>query len=308
MSSTEYYCENSDISITGIPDSFRILNNHSSTDEKSDIPVFEIERERYHVWGSAVLHHCHLHALTECFEVYTACKLKIQAMGMNVYQNSLKQPSTLHLGSTQGPHRLGIVDQKVAIIGANGYVGSHLHKHFLPFHQVTGYDRFELAPNQSQPVILQASGDISEEELQSYDIVVYLGGFTGRKDCLAHSAQEVFRENIWDPFKLANRMKPSQLLLFSSTSAVSEGSGAREHREDSAIAEQHLDLYSQSLFEREVILEQLSASNPHASVRETPRIVGLRFGSVMGFSRSQRTNLAYIAMLRHAYTSVRSDI
>lgn len=308
FSSAAYYCENSDVStIQGVPVSFRIIKSSRISEEPSLVPDFEIDIAKYHVWGSAVLHYCRQHAVVDCFEIYDACKLNIQSMGGNVYMDSLKHPPTQHVASDHEPqrtNRLNIVDQKVAIIGANGYVGSYLHKYLLPFHNVVGYDRFEIPQNLSQPVLLHSSNDISDEELHRYDVVVYLGGFTGLKKCQAHSAAEVFRENIWSPFDLACRMRSSQLLLFSSTAAVSEGSGPRKHREDSGIAIRLLDKYSNSMYEREVILDQLSVSHFSLSCQEAPRMVGLRFGSVTGFSRSQRISLAFIAMLRSAYTSV----
>jgi hypothetical protein len=308
QSPADYCCDNAGSAFKRNSASIQI-NTLCEINEKCHIPVFELSQERYHVWGAAVLHYCHDHVLTsiECFEVYNACKLKIQSMGESVYSRSLKQPSTHRTPVNRDlslSDQLHIVDQKVAIIGANGYVGSNLHEHLLPVHRVTGYDRYHLPYNQLQPVILQSSGDISEEELQTYDVVVHLGGFTGRKDCLAHSAAEVFRENIWDPVYLARRMNSSQMLLFASTSAVSEGSGSREHREDSAIGIRHLDEYSLSMYEREVILDQFSASHALYYGREAPKLVGLRFGSVVGYSKSQRLNLAFMAMLRSAYSSV----
>jgi nucleoside-diphosphate-sugar epimerase len=239
-------------------------------------------------------------------------------MGGGMYYSSLQQHPMNHsfthsrgTGTGTGTETdmetewANVLNQRIAIIGANGYIGANLHAHLLLSHEVTGYDRVDILPhNHSQPVVIKRSEDISREEIQQYDVVIYLGGLTGRRDCLSHSPAEVFRENIWDPFNIAYKMKPSQLFVFASTSAVSEGSGSREHREDSAVNVANLDEYSRSMFEREVIFNQLSASVMISGVQEAPRLVGLRFGSVVGYSKSQRLNLAFMAMLRSAYTSV----
>jgi nucleoside-diphosphate-sugar epimerase/SAM-dependent methyltransferase len=182
---------------------------------------------------------------------------------------------------------------RVAIIGAAGYVGAALQDYLTAQgHDVTGYDR---DPRQmADRVQSKASWDVSRRELASYDVVIYFGGLTGRVLCDTHP-DKVQAENIDDIADLSKRMTSKQLLIFASTSAVNEGSGADARSEDGAIDDAKLDRYSLSLAMRERVLHELSRS------RAAPQMVGLRFGTVVGRSPSQRLDLVHMALMCQAY-------
>ena len=131
---------------------------------------------------------------------------------------------------------------RIAIIGSAGYIGSRLMKHLSEEKNWTtiGYDR--IFPG-------QASYEISMRDLASFQVVIYLGGLTGRAVCRDYP-NEVDRENIDDIHRLAKRMLPSQLLMFASTSAITEGSGFVPVDEDFPVQSSLLDSYASSLFRR----------------------------------------------------------
>lgn len=183
--------------------------------------------------------------------------------------------------------------QRVAIIGAAGYVGAALHDYLTAQgHNVTGYDR---DPRQlASRVVSKASWDVSRHEIASYDVVVYFGGLTGRVLCDS-SPDRVQSENVDDIANLSKRMTAGQLLIFASTSAVNEGSGPDPRGEDGAVDDAKLDRYSLSLAKRERVLRKLSKS------RGAPQMVGVRFGTVVGRSPSQRLDLVHMAMMCQAY-------
>lgn len=70
----------------------------------------------------------------------------------------------------------------VAVIGAAGYIGTRLHQH-LNSHGLSaiGFDRDPRDP--SLDIRHEASYDIADTTLRSFDAVVFLGGLTGRKAC-----------------------------------------------------------------------------------------------------------------------------
>ncbi|EOD07797.1 hypothetical protein EMIHUDRAFT_471796, partial [Emiliania huxleyi CCMP1516] len=191
----------------------------------------------------------------------------------------------------------------VAIIGAGGNIGSRLHE-VLSANcgwKVTGYDREpRLSPPRAKyPITPMSAASIPAAELAAYDAVVYLGGLTGRAACDRHTREQTLSENVDDPLALASRMGPSQLLVFASTSAITEGSGQRSAREDTAVRTELLDSYSSSMHQREAAMRQLAASKPAGA----PQLVGLRFGTVIGVSPGQRVDLGPPAMLKSAYTT-----
>ncbi|CAF1591447.1 unnamed protein product [Rotaria magnacalcarata] len=179
---------------------------------------------------------------------------------------------------------------RIAIIGSSGYIGSRLFDHLRKENSwnVIGFDR--IFPG-------QASYEISTHILQSFEVVIYLGGMAGRAICQDHPA-EVDRENIEDIYNLAKRMLPHQLLIFASTSAVGEGSGSIPITEDHPIQSELLDLYSKSLFHREKTLRQMALDT-----LTTPQMIGLRFGTVVGLSASQRIDLSPMALVCKAFLS-----
>ena len=73
---------------------------------------------------------------------------------------------------------------RVAIIGAGGYIGSHVHAFLLSAGmEVTGYDRavqrMLQRPTPSQPTVRTlASRDIPDGALHGFNAVIYLGGLT----------------------------------------------------------------------------------------------------------------------------------
>ena len=185
--------------------------------------------------------------------------------------------------------------QYIAVIGSSGYIGSRLLQHLQGEKGwfVLGYDR---------TFVGQASHEIDTDDLHKFHVVMYLGGLTSRAACLSRPT-EVDYENIGDIVKLTQRMLSSQLLIFASTSAIAEGSGLNMSTEDSHIQAHLLDLYSTSLLRREQALQNLSLT-----VRKIPQIVGLRFGTVIGLSSSQRIDLGHMGLICQAFINGKINI
>jgi len=194
----------------------------------------------------------------------------------------------------------GII-RRVAVIGSAGYIGSRLHVFLeLSDFDVVGFDRdasssHSLTLNQLKTIHMNSS-DISGGLLRSFDAVVYLGGLTGRKVCDTFPG-DTERENVHDILNLARRMSSDQVLIFASTSAIAEGAANEPADEKWQVLEERLDTYSRSMFKRERALSALSQEN------NTPRMIGLRFGTVVGVSDSQRQEMAYLAFVKSVFTA-----
>eukprot|EP00469_Lotharella_globosa_P009610 CAMPEP_0167777912 /NCGR_PEP_ID=MMETSP0111_2-20121227/3967_1 /TAXON_ID=91324 /ORGANISM="Lotharella globosa, Strain CCCM811" /LENGTH=1084 /DNA_ID=CAMNT_0007668169 /DNA_START=6 /DNA_END=3260 /DNA_ORIENTATION=- len=203
---------------------------------------------------------------------------------------------SLAITSTPSPLKTRRI-RKVAIIGAGGFVGSRLYDELKKDFSVTGFDREQKIPEREQIIVHKAAKDIETSVLQSYDAVVFLGGFTGRKACEAYP-ERVWEENIETPMNLARRMTKKQLLVFASTSAVTEGSGNIPATEEFPVQEHLLDKYAWSMYHREIEMRKL-----HQSSKNAPQMIATRFGTVAGHSAGQRVDMVHMALARSAYTT-----
>ena len=205
------------------------------------------------------------------------------------------------LPGTDTPHPVCAARRlRVAIVGAGGYIGSQLHA-VLAQHcdwSVTGFDHNPQLRG-GLPITNLAARDIPISMLHNYSAVIYLGGLTGRVACDAAGKQQSHIENVDDPVALASRMLRHQLFVFAGTSAVAEGSGDHPIDEQDLVHTDLLDVYSASMLERERAMLAISTS----SFGNAPQLIGLRFGTVVGNSPGQRTDLGPMAMMRSAYTT-----
>lgn len=174
--------------------------------------------------------------------------------------------------------------RNVLIVGSAGYIGSHLMTTLSSSHDVRGCD---IRP--STFTHLHKSGhELTTDELSSFDVVIYLAGFSGREVCARYDYARSYDENVVDIRTVARKLRASQLLLYASSASVLEGHDAPVD-ERCVINETLLDTYARSMYAREGELR---------SVRV--RSVGLRFGTVIGISPVQRHDLVHLAMVRRA--------
>jgi nucleoside-diphosphate-sugar epimerase len=210
-------------------------------------------------------------------------------------------PAIYNMTSDSSP--LSSCKHTIAVIGAGGYIGSKVLNHFRM--SAKGFDRNPSRFQRIHPenttsipaITKMASADIQIHELGCFKHILYLGGLTGRLECSNAGPRKVYEENVVDITRLAERMHAGQTLLFASTSAIAEGSGVDQFEEDEKVDTSLLDSYSYSLFQRENALRKIS-DKP-----DSPAMIGLRFGTVVGSSPSQRTDLLLMSMLRSAYTT-----
>jgi nucleoside-diphosphate-sugar epimerase len=110
--------------------------------------------------------------------------------------------------------------------------------------------------------------------------------------------KQVEDENIWNVIDIMKKMSPGQHLIASSTSAVSEGTFLAN--ESTLVNTSCLDVYSLSMWKREIRLKECADRDYD---HHLPRISLLRFGTVIGNSPAQRTDLMVPSFFLSAYTS-----
>jgi len=174
---------------------------------------------------------------------------------------------------------------KILIIGSSGYIGSYLSKHLASLYYVQGCDI-----KATQFTHIQKNGrELTLEELTPFDVIIYLAGFSGRAMCDLYDFSRSYEENVVDIRTVAQKLTTKQVLLYASSASVVEGH-ENSVDETCVINETLLDKYAQSMFIREKELAQI----PNL------RCIGFRFGTVIGKSPIQRTDLVHLAMIRNA--------
>ena len=184
-------------------------------------------------------------------------------------------------------------DTQIAIFGACGYLGSVLTSNLLS----NGYNvfPFDMDPQINTPVCTKLhSNSIFRHQLQSFDVVIFLGGCTGRQSCAELHYAECDNVNIHDVVKLVQNMSPGQHFIVASTAAVMEG--RYNAMETDQVFEDKLDQYTSSMYRRELALRHLHLDNSRI-----PRISMLRLGTVIGISPGQRTDLLVPSLYKSAY-------
>lgn len=171
----------------------------------------------------------------------------------------------------------------ILIIGAYGYIGSFLSEKFL----FEGYRVVQIGRD-SLP---------SKEQLQSVDVVIYLGGLTRRSTCNTATPSQLYQENVQDALNVLSNMTSNQVFLYASSASIAEGYAHVPMKEDDPIHSDQYDAYTKSMIEREKSIAEATRSRSDA-----PYAVGLRLGTVIGISPSQSHDFCFIKMLQDAVT------
>ena len=187
-----------------------------------------------------------------------------------------------------------------SVFGSRGYIGSFICKYLRENgHKVYGYDIKQICNNDNSDEILCHSTKVTENNIQTSDIIIYLAGLTGRMQCANQSFEIIYKENVLDVIDVINKCNKKQLFIYASTGAILEGhvtsiSGGNENDE---IHHNLFDAYTLSMYNREEQINKLLLNNNE----NKPKCIGLRFGTVIGLSPCQRIDLIHIAMLRNAF-------
>jgi len=172
----------------------------------------------------------------------------------------------------------------IAIIGSSGYIGSYLYDLISQQYIVKGYD---IKPSTRTDIVIKG-GDISEETLRLHDIIIYLGGLSGRKQC-CKNPEKVMKENVDDFCSIAEKLTSKQIIIYASSAAILENNVDKIHTETYKIETENLDLYTKSMYQRELCIGDMH--------NNACTFIGLRFGTVIGISPNQRHDLVHIAMI-----------
>jgi UDP-glucose 4-epimerase len=165
--------------------------------------------------------------------------------------------------------------KKILLIGGNGYLGCRIYEYLLnKKYDVTNLDLgwFGIV----YPETIQKDyRDLTKEELSKYTHIILLAGHSSVSMC-GGELTSCFNNNVFNFTNLLDKIDDNQTLIYSSTLAV-YGNNPKLVTEEDPI-KKALNVYDYTKIARENI----------ADLYPNKKLVGLRFGSVSGFSSNFR--------------------
>lgn len=171
---------------------------------------------------------------------------------------------------------------KIAITGASGYVGSYLmEKLDSSFTSIQGID--QNAHGSSGATRYQ------DTDFTAADLIIHLAGHSSVKMC-DDDPEESWENNVNGFKDLLGRLLPNQWLIYASSGSVY---GAMEN----PATENDVTVDSIKNYDMQKIVGDVLAIN---SIKQSKKVIGLRFGTVNGVSPNTRFDLLLNAMTKAA--------
>ena len=165
--------------------------------------------------------------------------------------------------------------KKILLIGGNGYLGCRIYEYLLnKKYDVTNLDLgwFGIV----YPETIQKDyRDLTKKELSKYTHIILLAGHSSVSMC-GGELTSCFNNNVFNFTNLLDKIDDNQTLIYSSTLAV-YGNNPKLVTEEDPI-KKALNVYDYTKIARENI----------ANFYPNKKLIGLRFGSVSGFSPNFR--------------------
>jgi nucleoside-diphosphate-sugar epimerase len=171
---------------------------------------------------------------------------------------------------------------KILLIGGNGYIGSKLYKQLK--NKQYNVDNLDLCwyGKIYDETIVKNYDDLTKQELEKYTHIILLAGFSSVGMC--KDLYKTVKNNITYFSNLVEKLNSEQVLIYASSCSV-YGNGSKILTENDKL-ESPLNNYD---FSKQALdyITNLSINK---------RCVGLRFGTVNGYSPNLRTDLVINAM------------
>ena len=166
------------------------------------------------------------------------------------------------------------MNKNILILGGNGYIGSRLYEYLKTNFKVSNVDLCWFGKIFEETTVKDYR-NLSISFLEKFSHVILLAGHSNSAMCM-ESSVPCFKNNILNFCDLVEKINSTQTLIYASSAAV-YGNNPNLTDEYTPLAEAQ-NFYDYS----KICIENISNLYPNKN------LIGLRFGSVSGFSKNMR--------------------
>lgn len=181
------------------------------------------------------------------------------------------------------------MSKKVLIIGGNGYIGSRVIHDLESLYEIHSIDICWFGKKQEYNEVKDYK-DLTKEELSKFDAVVLLAGHSSVKMCDGPIFSS-WNNNVNNFIELISKLDKSQTLIYASSGSV-YGLSSGSSVEDSIIKFKPINHYDLTKFSLDTQAQKF--------IGQGYKIVGLRFGTVNGWSPNIREELMINSMFKRS--------
>lgn len=177
--------------------------------------------------------------------------------------------------------------KNILVIGGNGYIGSRLIYDLHTKYNITSLDICWF--NKPYAInIVQDYKTITQDEINRYDVIILLAGHSSVKMCNG-PLDSSWNNNVNNFVNLVKKLQKKQLLIYASSGSV-YGLSSKCSREDDPILFKPINNYDLTKFSLD--------TQAQTFINKGYNIVGLRFGTVNGWSPNTREELMINSMTK----------
>jgi nucleoside-diphosphate-sugar epimerase len=176
--------------------------------------------------------------------------------------------------------------KKLLVIGGNGYIGSRLIHDFQNLYKVSSVDLCWYGKDNQQSEIVDFN-KLSKEYLKDFDLILLLAGHSSVKMCLGDITSS-WNNNVLNFINLIEKLDKLQTLIYASSGSIYGNSNTT--KEDELIKFKPINNYDLTKYNLDLIAQKY--------ILQGYSIVGLRFGTVNGWSPNTREELMINSMVK----------
>lgn len=177
--------------------------------------------------------------------------------------------------------------KNILVIGGNGYIGSRLIYDLHTKFNITSLDVCWF--NKPYAInIIQDYKTLTEHDVSKYDVLILLAGHSSVKMCNG-PLDSSWNNNVNNFVNLVKKLHKKQLLIYASSGSV-YGLSSKCSREDDPILFKPINNYDLTKFSLD--------TQAQTFINKGYNIVGLRFGTVNGWSPNTREELMINSMTK----------